>query len=170
LPLHAPSTNVPTLMERIASWRPGLCGCYRRRWIACRRALFERNELACLLHKFDRARISRILVDRDRSWRDAVLLFQCLSKETPSGDCIAFGAEQKIDRSPAAVDGALEVCPLALHFDVGLIHPPRAIRHLQNAGATASRSQAHSAESSVTRSCDPRKRLDRPASAQGLDS
>ena len=128
----------------------------------------EARQLARLLHRFARARIGGVLVDCDRSWPHSMRLLQCLAKEAPRSGRIALAAQKEIDRLPSAVNGTVKICPPTFHFDVGLVHSPRAICHLKMGSHPLYRSQARSAASSETRSCDRRKPHDRPASAQGL--
>src|SRR5215470_13623239 len=41
-----------------------------------------------------------------------------------SGLLVTFLGEEKVDGLTRFIDGAIEIAPLALHFDVGLVHPP----------------------------------------------
>ena len=69
------------------------------------------------------------LTELDEARQLAVLL-QRLAEETPSGGT-ALGAEQKVDRLPTRIDGAVQIHPAALLRDVGLVHPPGAGGHVQ---------------------------------------
>src|SRR5215213_4843057 len=91
----------------------------------------EAPQLTIALHRRDRGGIGRILVDRDRARVPRMLLAQRLAEEPLGGRGIPLGREQKVDRLAAAVDGAIEVSPAALHLDVCLIDPPRAIAGTQ---------------------------------------
>jgi len=84
----------------------------------------KRDNSPALFHRFGRARIGGVLVDRDGSWRHSVQLLQSLPKEALSGDRIPSGAEWEIDRLTPAVDGAVKIGPPAFDLDVRLVHPP----------------------------------------------
>jgi hypothetical protein len=49
---------------------------------------------------------------------------------------ITPGSKQEIDGGTGRVDGPVQVCPLALHPSVGLVHPPGSVGRLQFAAAT----------------------------------
>src|SRR5215217_1384347 len=77
------------------------------------------------------SRIGRVLVDRDRAWVPRVRLTECFAEEPLGGRRIPLGREQEVDRLAAAVHGAIQVSPPALHLDGCLIDPPRAIARTQ---------------------------------------
>lgn len=63
-------------------------------------------------------------VNDDAIW--APMTFQCLAKEAFGCWQITVCAEEELDRVAEAVDGAVEIHPLAADFDVGLVHMPLA--------------------------------------------
>src|SRR3954466_339669 len=91
----------------------------------------EAPQLTLALHRRDRGRIGRILVNRDRAWVHRVRLAQRLAEEPLGGRGIPLGREQKVDRLAAAVPRAIEGGPPVLHLAVCLITPPRDIARPQ---------------------------------------
>lgn len=47
-----------------------------------------------------------------------------LFKKASRGCVISLGTKQEVDRSAVAIDGPVQVLPLAADFDVRLVHPP----------------------------------------------
>src|SRR4029450_2638531 len=86
----------------------------------------EAPQLTLALHRRDRGRIGRILVDRERAWVPRVGLAERLAEEALRGRSIPLGREQKVDRLAAAVHRPIQVSPASLHLDVCLVDPPRA--------------------------------------------
>src|SRR5215831_8384106 len=66
--------------------------------------------------------IGRAPVDRDRL-RHAVAANR-LRQKPLGGLLVSVLGEEKVDRLARFIDGAIEIAPLALDFDVRLIHPP----------------------------------------------
>src|SRR3954454_640750 len=77
----------------------------------------EAPELTTPLHLAQRAGIAREPVGHDGAWIAGVLATKRLAEETLGGLLVALGAEQEIDGLPGAVDGAVEVAPLATDPD-----------------------------------------------------
>src|SRR3954466_13169343 len=91
----------------------------------------EAPQLTLALHRRDRGRIGRILVDRDRAWVHRVRLAQRLAEAPLGSRGIPLGGEQKGNRLAPAVDGAIQMVPAPLHLNVCLIAPPRAVAPVQ---------------------------------------
>src|SRR5665213_1903551 len=70
----------------------------------------------------DRRRVGTALVDGDL----LRLAVQChgLFQEAPRRSAIALGPEQKVDRVAFAIHRAVQILPLTVDFDVGLVHTP----------------------------------------------
>src|SRR3954469_3640014 len=69
----------------------------------------EAPQLTIALHRRDRGRIGRILVDRDRAWVDGVRPPKRFAEEPFRRRGIPLGREQEVNRLAPAVDGAIEV-------------------------------------------------------------
>src|SRR5665213_2321880 len=68
---------------------------------------------------------SRIAVQGDRKWR-LPLMPDCLLDEGLGGGYIACPAEPEVDRLSTLVHRSIEIGPLAVYLDIGLINPPGA--------------------------------------------
>jgi hypothetical protein len=53
-----------------------------------------------------------------------LLAFDRFTKECLGGGDIALGAQPEIDRPARPINGTIQVAPLALDLDVGLVDPP----------------------------------------------
>jgi len=73
-------------------------------------------------HRVDCRRVGTALVDGDAD-RQVVKVDGAL-EEAPGRCQIALGGEQEVHRVAVAVDGPVQILPLAGHQDVGLIHAP----------------------------------------------
>src|SRR5271166_4788364 len=71
-----------------------------------------------------RWRITCVLVGVDDPRRPIVLSAQRFGEEAFGRRCIAFSREKEVDRRTGRVDSPVQIDPLALNPDVGLIHPP----------------------------------------------
>ena len=91
----------------------------------------EPPQLTIALHRRDRGRIGRILVDRDRAWVSRVRLPERLAEEPFRRRGVPLGREQKVDRLAAAVHRPIQVGPAPLHLDIRFIDPPRAVAPVQ---------------------------------------
>ena len=92
-------------------------------------AVLLQNTLVFELH--NRRRVSGILVGVDDPRRWMVRSAQRFGEEALSRCCIAFSREKEVDRRTAGVHRPVQVHPLALSPDVGLVHPPRVVRRLE---------------------------------------
>ena len=71
--------------------------------------------------------ISGVLVGIDDPRRRMVLTAQGFGQKALSRCCIAFGREKEVDRRTAGVHRAIQIHPLALDPDVGLVHHAEAV-------------------------------------------
>jgi len=69
-------------------------------------------------------------------------------QEPPGRSQISLGGEKEVNRIARAVDGAVEIFPLARNFDVGIIHAP---------------ASSHGALAPTEHGGKNRQHLDRPA-------
>jgi hypothetical protein len=80
-----------------------------------------------VLHLLEGTGVGWVLVYRDGAWVHRVPLPECLAEELLCSLGVALGREQEVNRLAAAVDRTVPVHPAALHPDVGLVDPPRAV-------------------------------------------
>src|SRR5271165_4734300 len=88
-------------------------------------AVLLQNTLSFELHY--RRRITGVLVGVDDPRRRVVLSAQSLGEEAFGRRCIAFSREKEVNRRTGRVDSPVQIDPLALNPDVGLIHPPAVV-------------------------------------------
>jgi hypothetical protein len=87
---------------------------------------FSSRAPSALLH--NRRRITGVLVSIDDSRRPMVLCAQGFGAGSAQPlPLIAFGRKKEVDRRTAGVHGPVQIHPLALDPDVGLIHPPTVV-------------------------------------------
>ena len=75
----------------------------------------------------DSWRITGVLVGVNYARRRMVLSAQGPGEKALSRCYVAFGREKEVDRRTARIHGPVQVHPLALNPDLGLIHPPTVI-------------------------------------------
>jgi len=68
--------------------------------------------------------------------RDAAADERFLAKAL-SRCCVAFSREKEVDRRPGRVHGAVQIDPLALDPNVGLVHAPTVICRFKSRGQTS---------------------------------
>ena len=76
------------------------------------------------------------------------MLFRRIGEEPLGGDYIAPFAQEKINSSALFIDRAIQVNPLALHLNVGLIHAP-GVAHSPRVLAPARKLSAGTGSASV---------------------
>src|SRR5215475_12780793 len=75
-----------------------------------------------LIVALDRCLIGRTPIDGDLLWY--AMAADGLGQESLGGLLVTFRGEEKVDRLARFIDGAIEIEPLALAFNIRLIHPP----------------------------------------------
>jgi len=93
-------------------------------------------QFSCRLQFRDHLGVGRVAVHIDDPGARVARSTQGSLEEALRGSRVTVGGEQKIDRSAGGIDGTVQVNPLALHPNVGLIHPPGAIGGLQFAATS----------------------------------
>src|SRR5271165_1584433 len=88
-------------------------------------AVLLQSTLSFELHY--RRRITGVLVGVDDPRRRMVLSAQSLGEKALGRRCIAFSREKEVDRRTGRVDSPVQIDPLALNPDVGLIHLPTVV-------------------------------------------
>ena len=95
--------------------------------------VLHRSMPATLLQSFlgfephDGRWITGVLVGVDDPRRRMVLSAQGLGEKALSRGCVAFSRQKEVDRRTGGIDGPVQIHPLALNPDVGLIHPPTVV-------------------------------------------
>ena len=85
----------------------------------------EAPQLAIPLHLAQRARVALEPVGHDSAWIAGVVPAEGAVEEALGRLLVALGAEQGVDGLAGAVDGAVEVAPLPVDPEVGLVDGPR---------------------------------------------
>jgi hypothetical protein len=83
--------------------------------------------VACLLEGLEGWGIGGVLIDCDDPWGGRMLCPEGLAEKALGGLGIAGCTQQKVDGMAIRIDSPVEVIPLLLDFDVGLIDPVRII-------------------------------------------
>ncbi len=86
----------------------------------------EAPKLSVPLHLAQRAGIALEAVGHDLPRVAGVVPAERALEEALGGLLVPLGAEQEVDGLAGAVDGAVEIAPLAVHANIGLVDVPRA--------------------------------------------
>jgi site-specific DNA recombinase len=89
------------------------------------------GEVACLLEGFEGWGIRRVLINRDDPWGGCMLGLEGLTEKALGGLGIAGRTQQKVESMALRIDRPVEVIPLFLNFDVGLIDAVRISRRCE---------------------------------------
>src|SRR4051812_4353746 len=84
----------------------------------------EAPQLALPLHLAQRAGIALELVGHDSAWIAGVVPAKGAAEEALGRLLVPLGAEPEVDRLAGAVDGTVEITPLAADPDIGLVDVP----------------------------------------------
>src|SRR5271166_5027005 len=98
-------------------------------------AVLLQSTLGFELH--NRRRITGVLVGVDYPRSRMVLTAQGFSQKALSRRCIAFGREKEVDRRTGRIHRTIQVAPLALDPDVGLVHSPTVSRRFEPRAQTS---------------------------------
>lgn len=80
------------------------------------------GRLSMRIHGVQRGQVGPAFVD-SHGIRCAVLV-DGLFEVTPGRNLVTAGTQQEVDGVAGFVHGTIEVCPLAPHLEVGLVHAP----------------------------------------------
>lgn len=89
-------------------------------WLQCSSRLISQTVFK--IARLDGLEIGLAAVDDDTFW--PAMALQDLQQEAFGRRRVTVFAEEEFDRIAEAVDGAIEIHPLAADFDVGLVHVP----------------------------------------------
>jgi len=81
------------------------------------------RKFAIFLHLSHRPVRGRIGVQRNLRWHASVL--HCAAQKRFGGIHVPVPGEKEIDRLTGFVDGSVQVHPLSVNLNVGLVHPPQ---------------------------------------------
>src|SRR5690606_34419500 len=95
------------------------------------RSRAKRHSSSPCLHLRCGARVSWVLVHRDRARVHRMRLPEYLAEEALCSLRVALGREQEVDRLTTTVDCAIQVHPAALHPNIDLIDSPGPLGHPQ---------------------------------------